>query len=203
MEFVQCYCSVKISTDAVFSVSRLCGIGIFSDETLENMAILFTYGTYCSGVSCRRRMDSEESLAEKKIPLLCWIIMAAVVLLSAAFGQINMVACIWHLGLVDVASTFGVGFLLLRVYACVMEHEWKGRIASILEEVGFHSIWAVCLHAYEKYIFPWHRVYAMLPKRPMIAVALSFCGRCMVMYFLYRILSYVEKKWKRKKRCVI
>lgn len=142
-------------------------------------------------------------LLRKKIPLLFWIIMAAVVLLSAAFGQINMVACIWHLGLIDVASTFCVGFLLLRAYAHVMEHEWKGRIVSILEEVGFHSIWAVCLHAYEKYIFPWHRVYAMLPNRPMIAVVLSFCGRCIVMYFLYRILSYAEKKWKRKKRCVI
>ena len=70
--------------------------------------VLIAVGYLASGEWIRKN-----HLLRKRIPLLCWIIMAAVVLFSAAFGQINMVACIWHLGLVDVASTFGVGFLVL------------------------------------------------------------------------------------------
>lgn len=142
-------------------------------------------------------------LLKEKLPIACWCIVITLTLFSAAFGEVNIVACVWRLGFVDVAATFCTGFLLLRIYARVMERDWNGKIIRALEEVGFYSIWIVCLHAYEKIIFPWYRLNAIFPEYPWIAVALCFVGRCVMMYVLYRIVSVINRKWKRKKRCVI
>ena len=68
-----------------------------------------------------------------------------------------------------------------------------------MEEIGLHSIWIVCLHAYEKIIFPWYRVYEMLSGQPWLAAVLCFAGRCAVMYLLYRIIVCLNRYWKRKR----
>mgnify|MGYP007103140158 CR=1 FL=1 len=34
-----------------------------------------------------------------------------------------------------------------------MRREPHGKLTGFLEEVGFHSIWIVCFHAYEKSFF--------------------------------------------------
>ena len=142
-------------------------------------------------------------LLNEKLPFGWWIIIIALTLFSAAFGEVNIVACVWRLGFIDVAATFCTGFLLLRFYARVMQHDWNGKIVRLLEEAGFYSIWIVCLHAYEKIIFPWYRLNRMFPEKPWLAVTLCFFGRCAVMYVLYLIVSGIYRKWKRKRRCVI
>ena len=145
----------------------------------------------------------KEHLLTRKLPWVCWGVIIVLTLISAAFGEVNIVACVWGLGIVDVAATFCTGFLLLRLYARVTEYDCKGKIARQLEEVGFSSIWIVCLHAYEKNIFPWYRLNAMLPEHPWIAVTLCFVGRCVVMYVLYQLILAVNHKRKRRKKCVL
>lgn len=142
----------------------------------------------------------KKQLLEKKLPLWVWGLLLAVVLVCAAFGNVNIVACVWKLGLLDVAGSFCVGFLLLRLYARLMEKDWHGRISGLLEEIGFNSIWVVCLHAYEKKIIPWYRVYSIFPDQPWLAVILCFAGRCIVMYLIYRVIICVGRKWKRRGR---
>ena len=139
-------------------------------------------------------------LLERQLPIWSWGLLFLIVLLSAAFGEVNIVACVWRLGLIDVAGSFCTGFLLLRLYARLMEREWQGKVVGVLEEIGFHSIWIVCLHAYEKIIFPWYRVCGLFRAQPWIGVCICFFGRCAVMYLIYRIVSYFSRKWKKKHR---
>ena len=159
---------------------------------------LLAVGYLAAGEKIRK-----EHLLTRKLPVVCWDVVIALTLISAAFGEVNIVACVWGLGIVDVAATFCTGFLLLRLYACVTEHNWNGKIVRVLEEVGFSSIWIVCLHAYEKIIFPWYRLNKMLPEHPWIAVTLCFVGRCAVMYVLYQLILAVNHKRKRRKKCVL
>ena len=146
----------------------------------------------------------KHGLLRKKLSPVQWLILILPILVSSAFGYINIVACEWRLGPLDVLSTFCMGYLLLRFYAHAMEWGRRGKITAVLEEIGFHSIWVVSLHAYEKYIFPWHHLYRIFSDYPALAVLFCFCGRCLVMYFLYRMVRNVTKRQKRKKkRCVI
>lgn len=139
-------------------------------------------------------------LLECQLTVWCWGLLFLIVLLSAAFGEVNIVACVWRLGLIDVAGSFCAGFLLLRLYARFMEREWHGKVVGVLEEIGFHSIWIVCLHAYEKIIFPWYRVCGLFPEQPWLGACICFFGRCAIMYLFYRIVSYLSRKWKKKRR---
>lgn len=178
-------------------------LGYFLTKITVVWPFCFPMALLAAGYLAAGEWIRKKHLLSEKLPVGWWIIIITLVLFSAAFGEVNIVACVWRLGLTDVAATFCTGFLLLRFYSCVMQHEWNGKIVMLLEEAGFCSIWIVCLHAYEKIIFPWYRLNQMLPDNPWLAVMLSFFGRCAVMYMLYWIVSGTYRKWRRKRKCVI
>lgn len=159
-------------------------------------------GLLAAGYLAAGRRMREKRLLERKLPVWCMGILLGVAGISAAFGQVNIVACVWKLGIIDVAGSFCVGFLLLRLYAWFMkkqgDQEKTGRIRGLIEEVGFYSIWIVCLHAYEKIIIPWYRVYGILRAYPWLAVAICFIGRCLIMYGIYKGIFWIKGKQKRK-----
>lgn len=140
-------------------------------------------------------------LLEQKLPAWCWALLAAITCVSAAFGGVNMVACEWKLGLVDVAGSFCAGFLLMRLYCRFMALSLHGPVIRLLEAVGFHSIWVVFLHGYEKVIFPWYRLGEVLPGP--LAVAACLAARCAVMYALFQLLSLAGRRRRRKRRPAI
>lgn len=143
----------------------------------------------------------QHHLLERKLPGWCWALLAAVTALSAAFGGVNMVACQWKLGLLDVAGSFCAGFLLMRLYCRFLALGLHGPVIRTLEAIGFHSIWVVFLHGYEKVIFPWYRLGDLLPGP--LAVAVCLAARCAVMYVLFQMLSLTGRRRRRKRRPAI
>lgn len=156
---------------------------------------LLAVGYLAVGAEIRSR-----HLLERKLPVWCYALLCIPILISAAYGEVDILGCVWKLGLLDVLSTFCLGFLLLRLYAWVTERKLSGRLVLLLEAVGFNSIWVVCLHAYEKVVFPWYRLGEVFPNSPVWCTVLCFCGRCAVMYLLYRIISYANQTWGRGRR---
>lgn len=142
----------------------------------------------------------ENHLLTKKIPVWSWMIMFATILVSVTFGDVNMVACIWKLGLIDITATFCIGFLLLRLYAYAMRREWNGTLVRMLEELGFKSIWLICIHAYEKIIFPWYRIPRIFADHILVGIVLSIVGRIVILYILYQVCSFISKVRKKKKK---
>lgn len=140
------------------------------------------------------------NLLARKISPKWWVLIVGSTVISGIFGDVNIVACQWRLGLVDVWGTFCAGFLILRFYALFMKKEKTGKIIGVLEEIGFDSISVVCIHAYEKIIFPWYRVSVFFPVQPWIGVGLCFFGRCIVIYLIYKMFFFVKGKIRRKKK---
>lgn len=136
---------------------------------------------------------------ERKLPWWGYAIVIGVSLVCAAFGSVNMVACQWRLGLLDVAGSFCVGFLLLRLYRHCLG--LRSFLVRVLEMVGASSLWIVFLHGYEKVIFPWHRLGAYLPGA--VCVAVCFVARGLLMYLVYRLLRCVGRRSYRKKKVTI
>ena len=138
----------------------------------------------------------KKNLLERKIPVGWDILIWTVLAVCMAFGRVNIVAGVWELGLLDVLGSFLCGFEILRLYACFMRREHSGHIAAFLEEIGFHSMWIICLHAYEKIIFPWYRVMELFVDCPVVGVLVCFAGRCAVMYILYLIIRTVAEQYR-------
>ena len=131
-----------------------------------------------------------------KLPVWVWVLLTAISLSCFAFGGVNMVACRWKLGLWDVAGSFCVGFLLLRGYRWLMERKWK---FAALETVGLNSLWIVCLHGYEKMIFPWYRLGYLLPEHPGVCAVLCLALRSVVIFVLLRLVLWVRRKLQKKR----
>ena len=142
----------------------------------------------------------QQKLLERKLPLWSWVIMVAVALTCCAFGFVNIVACQWNLGLLDVAGSFCIGFLLMRLYHHWMQMNHAGFMIQILERIGFHSIWIVFLHGYEKVIFPWYRLQMLLPNHPLLCVCICLLARCAVIYGMFRLLYPLSQMIRRKRR---
>lgn len=146
----------------------------------------------------------KQQLLEKRLPIWAWILIFVNIIVSMAYGQINIVACVWKMGILDVTGSFCMGFIFLRLYTKIMQDSFEGKCFELIEKIGFYSIWVVCLHAYEKIVFPWYRIYAIWPQTPWLAVVVCFMGRCIVMYVLYRMASFfIHIKKKRKKMVVL
>lgn len=156
--------------------------------------VLLAVGYLAVGTVIQKR-----NLLEKPLPLWFWWILAGTTTVCCLFGHANIVACQWQLGLLDVAGSFCIGFLLLRLYHHLMQHNWHNRMVSVLEWVGFHSLWIVCLHGYEKVIFPWYRLQTLFPTHPIVCVWLCFLLRCGLIYLLFRLLDPISRRLRRRR----
>lgn len=156
---------------------------------------LLVVGYLAAGAEIRKHQ-----LLERQLPVWCWGLLFLIVLLSAACGEVNIVACLWRRGLLDVAGSFCIGFLLLCLYARVMKRQPGGWLFSRIETVGFQSIWIVCIHAYEKNIVPWYRLSEIFPNAPVLCVLLCFVGRCVVIWLICLACSRVRQIWMRKRK---
>lgn len=143
----------------------------------------------------------EENLLERKLLWWQWAVPGALALVSMAFGGVNMVACYWKLSLLDVLGALSVGFLLLRLYRWWMDRAPGGAVIRALEAVGFHSVWVVFLHGYEKMIFPWHRLGQWLPGP--VCVAVCFVARCLLICLMLRLLEAFRRKGRGKVRVTL
>lgn len=140
-------------------------------------------------------------LLDRKLPAWCWVILLTITGICACFGGANLVGCYWKLGLLDVAGSFCVGFLLLRLYRRFMEKAHDGLLIRMGETIGFHSFWIIFLHGYEKVIFPWYRLGEWMSGGAAAVVCLA--ARCAVMYGLFRLLKICNRKCLRKRKKTI
>lgn len=141
----------------------------------------------------------ERHLLERSLPGWSYVLLLISVVFSLLTGRVDMISGVWQMGLLDVIGTFCLGFLLMRFFAWFARLERHGIFINVLEIIGFNSIWVVCLHAYEKVIFPWYRLALWLPNHPILGSLLCMVGRSIVILALYFVVIRVNRLWKRRK----
>lgn len=144
---------------------------------------------------------------ETRIPWYAHLCMGAVIVVSFARGAVNLVSCEWRLGMLDLAATVFVGFYLLRLYARLARYlpeRGGGIFLGFAENVGRYSMQILCIHAFEKMLFPWYRLgdpgyrlNDLLPETPVLCAALCFVGR-MVLIFGILWLAETVRRWGRR-----
>lgn len=143
----------------------------------------------------------QKDLLRMKLPGKAWAFIIIIVGISCAFGAVDIGAGIWKMGLLDVAATFCLGFLLLRLYARFMDLEIHNYLIDTIERIGNRSVWIVFFHAVEKSIFPWYRLRDFIPV-PWLNMLLCFALRSLMIrcaYQLQKYLTAVVHHQKKKK----
>lgn len=155
---------------------------------------LVAVGYLAAGREIRQR-----NWLERPLPLWGYVGLMVPVGISLLAGQVDMITGTWRLGLLDVLGTLCLGFLLMRFFAWFANLGLDGWPLKVLETIGFNSIWIVCLHAYEKVIFPWYRLALWLPDHPVLGTCLCIAGRSLVIFGLYLVIVRIDRWWKGRK----
>lgn len=150
-------------------------------------------------------LDAGHTIKQKNLlfqPLSwkAWAAMAAVITISSAFGYVDIGAGIWKMGLIDVASTFCIGFILLRAYSRFMQLELRHPLIHILERIGNRSVWIVFLHAMEKSVLPWYRLQSLLPDASILCALICLIARSLLIWAAYRIFTRLQRILRTKKK---
>ncbi len=145
------------------------------------------------------RQIRESKLLERQIPLWVYGLLALPVMISFAWGEVDMLAGVWKLGLLDVLSTFCLGFLMMRFYTWFNRKKRRGWPFRLFEAVGFNSMWVLCIHGYERVGMPWYLLRMWKPEQPLINSFLCLTGRSVLIFVLYCLLTWANRLWKGRK----
>lgn len=156
-------------------------------------------GLLAVGYLAAGREISRRNLLTRKLPVWCWVAVWGITLCCAAWGRVNMVACRWGMGLLDVAGSFCVGFLLLRGYHVLMQNNLHGWPVRFLEAVGFYSLWIVFLHGYEKVIFPWYQLKSLFPENLVLCTIVCLVLRSCIIYGMMRLVMWIRRILRKKR----
>lgn len=141
----------------------------------------------------------KKNLLEEKLPLKAWIFMISVTLISCAFGIVDIGAGVWKLGLIDMAATFCIGFMLLKLYARFMNLEIHNDLIHQIERIGNRSIWIVFFHAVEKSLFPWYRLKSLITS-PLLCIVVCFVCRSLMIKAAYSMQKYLTALYRHTRK---
>lgn len=159
---------------------------------------LLAVGYLAAGSQIRSRQ-----MLDKRIPFWAWLVILPVTFVSLALGNVDIAGCTWKLGLVDVAASFFVGYLMLRFYCRWMSRKTGGIYLKRTDNLGIHSLRILCIHAFEKAVIPWGNLIKVFPDQPLLCVALCIAGRLLMIQGLIFLLEKGRKFLHRKKRITL
>jgi len=145
-----------------------------------------------AGYEIRRR-----HLLYRKLSLFSWCVLGVISMVSLMFGYVDIAACVWKLGPIDMLGTVTIAFLLLRLYARFMRSESRNPVVSLLEQLGMHSIRILCLHAFEHALIPWRNLLKLLPNAPVLCAILCLLGKTLLIWGLYQLIFHLLHKKKK------
>lgn len=137
------------------------------------------------------------NLLHAKLPVPAWCGIALVTLVCLMFGYVDIAACTWKLGPIDMIGSLCIGFLLLRLYRRIMELGIQGKLVGLLELLGVNSIRILCLHAFEHAIIPWRDLSKLLPDAPVLCSILCLLGKGITIWALYQLTHRLTRKKKK------
>lgn len=154
-------------------------------ETTEVLPWVLPNGLLAVGYLAAGHFMRERNLLGRKLPHWSCLSVGAIALISMAFGYVDVSRGLWKLGLLDVAGSFCMGYILLMFYNWISKWQWNGWLMKTMERVGRNSIFLIGLHAFEKEIIPWSHLDRVFPDMPGLCIVVCFALRCAVMYLIW------------------
>lgn len=136
-------------------------------------------------------------LLHRRLTAPAWCMLGLVSLISLMFGYVDMAACVWKLGPIDMIGTICIAFFILRGYTRFMEKGFHCSFISHLEHLGMNSIRILCLHAVEHVVIPWRNLLKLFPNTPVLCALLCLLLKTVIIGALYYLLFQLLHKKKK------
>jgi len=142
-------------------------------------------------------------LLDRELPGWMWAGIITVSVVCLAFGNVDIAACSWKLGVLDMAGSLCIGFLILRMYKHLMDRISGKCILGSIEHVGLNSMRILCLHALEKDVIPWRDLQFVFPDRPYLCFLVCLVGRIVLIKLMLQVVILFRRAYRKLMRPVI
>ena len=156
-------------------------------------------GLIAVGYLCCGRRIREHRLLDEKVPVWTLVLAGLVGLVCLAVGDVNVAECRWGMGLLDVAGSVAIGYLLTLLCSRVERRIPANGITNTVEAIGFYSMWILCLHGYEKVIFPWYKVAYLWHFGVLSFTFFCLVVRMLMIYVMYKIVQAGRRMVKQRR----
>lgn len=133
----------------------------------------------------------EHNILQRKLPKLLYVVLLIFWIIGARFGYVNMAYNLWKLGVVDILLAGVVGFLLVRIFSFL--NHTDGVIVEKIREIGFYSLYIMCIHTVESICIPWYLFAEKFSKYPFLGMVLQWILRCILVF----LVCYIIRKRKK------
>lgn len=136
-------------------------------------------------------------LLYRRLTIPAWCVLGFMSLISLMFGYVDMAACVWKLGPIDMIGSVCIAFFILRLYSRFMQPGIRSAVVSHLEQLGMNSIRILCLHAVEHAVIPWKNLLKLLPNAPVLCAVICLLLKTAIIWGLYHLIFHLLRKKKK------
>lgn len=164
----------------------------------------FTYfciphGLIATGYFYAGYLLKKSKLLEKGLPakwMYCvWVLVAV---LYAAWGEFDLCYGKFRFFPVDYVGVIFLALLLLVIGIRIGSYEWK--IFDIVNSVGIHSYWVLCIHSIEQKCLPWKSLIHSTEVWPNQLFILTLMLKAIIISFCCKLLKKMNKLSYRKQK---
>lgn len=123
-----------------------------------------------------------------------WILIAV---LYANWGEFDLCYGKFRVFPVDCIGVMILALLLLVFGIYIGNFEW--RIFDLINSVGIHSFWVLCIHSIEQKCIPWNRFIQMTEKWPNLGFVFALVIKTAIISVCCKLLKSINK-WNYRKR---
>ncbi len=140
----------------------------------------------------------KDDLLFRKVPVWVYAACTAVFGFCAVYGDANLGSNVWKLSLLDYLGMLCGSFVALRIYLRLYNPEW--RVWRPIQFFGKNSLWILCIHTYEHYVFFWRDQPVLRTESYLRAWFYLFCIRLLLILFLYWVIKRASERRRRRLR---
>ena len=130
----------------------------------------------------------------KKWMYCLWTLVAV---LYASWGEFDLCYGTFRFFPVDYVGVAFLALLLLVVGIYVGRYEWK--IFDVVNNIGIHSYWVLCIHSIEQKCIPWKNFICMTEGWANVGFALTLAMKAIIIMVFCKLLNRLQR-WRYRKQ---
>lgn len=155
---------------------------------------LIATGCFYVGYLLKKSKLLEKGLP-KKWMYYVWVLIAV---LYATWGEYDLCYGQFRCFPIDYVGVIFLALLLLLIGIDIGRHEWK--IFDVVNSVGIHSYWVLCIHSIEQKCFPWKFLIRATEAWPNQGFILTLLLKALIIAVCCKLLKRLSKLSYRKQK---
>lgn len=133
----------------------------------------------------------KKKLLDKQLPVWGWAVLVILWAAAAWFGTMDLAFGDAKGGILTACGCICGVFIMIRIFLHV--NLWENKLTDALKWVGRYTMWILCIHSFEKAVFPWKILFRFVDEYSIAGVIAQFVLRFIMIWIIVQIMIRMQK----------